>query len=65
MNNPIFQKIGYDRGNCRTYYNVKGDKLRHKKLYCRYNGSNGMMVCSRDGEPSHPIGNTQYICEEK
>lgn len=58
-----FRKIHYDRGNCRTYYVVVGD--RKKKVYCRYDGEDMMLSCSKYGEPSHPIGNTQYIVEDK
>lgn len=55
-----FQKVSYDRGNCRTYYQLFGDKLRPKRVFCRIDGSDTMMICSLDGEPSHSIGNTKY-----
>jgi PleD family two-component response regulator len=65
MAGPTFQKIHYDRGNGRTYYNVVGDTLKPKKLYCRYDGEEEILVCSKDGEPSHAIANTQFIIKEK
>lgn len=58
---PVFQKLRYDRANGKTFYNVEGDTLKPKKLYCRYDGEDQMFACSQDGEPSHPIGNTEYI----
>lgn len=61
----VFEKQYYDSGNCRTYYHIKGDKLRPPKLYCRYDNTDEMLVCSRDGEPSHSIGNTAYVRNDR
>lgn len=58
----IFIKTGYDRGFCRTYYKLQGDISR--TVYCRHDGFDAMYVCSKDGEPSHCIGVTDYIIEE-
>lgn len=58
----IFIRTHYDSGLCRTYYRVKGDNLH--RVYCRYDGEDFMYVCSKDGEPSHCIGETKYIIEE-
>lgn len=55
----IFEKTNYDRGFCRTYYRVVGDKTRTK--YCQHDGSDHMFVCSKDGEPSHSIGRSVYV----
>lgn len=65
MNIPTFTKVWYDRGNCRTYYNVVGDRRRSKKLYCRFEGEDTMYTCSKDGEPDSPIGNTKYTIQVK
>jgi hypothetical protein len=58
----VFVKTYYDSGLCRTYYNIQGDTQR--KVYCRYDGEDFMYICSKDGEPSHCIGETQYITKE-
>lgn len=55
-------KTHHHRGLCRTYYNAKGDKTRTP--YCLYDGQNEIYICSKDGEPSHPVGKvTDYIIE--
>ena len=61
MKNPVFIKTYHDSGLCRTYYKIKG--LKDSPIYCRYDGEDTMYICSKDGEPSHSIGETKYITE--
>lgn len=58
----VFIKTHYDPGFCRTYYRLEGDTTG--ALFCRHDGLDTMLVCSKDGEPSHCIGETKYITEE-
>lgn len=54
-----FKFKSYDRGNVRCYF--KQDKT----LYCiqpDYRNLPELLICSRDGEPSHPVYNTSE-CE--
>jgi len=52
-----FIKTYHHSGLCRTYYKVKNSR----KVYCRYDGEDSMYICSKDGEPSHIIGETKYV----
>jgi hypothetical protein len=47
----------YDRGNVRAYFK------RDRKLYCiQPNQTIELLICSRNGEPSHPVDNPdQFI----
>lgn len=52
-----------DRGNCRTYLRRAGDKRARHTVYCKYNGSDSIYLCSRDGEPSHTIEGSHEILD--
>lgn len=48
--------VNTDNGNCRVYY-----KSEAKRLFCFQESSRGrfeLLVCSRDGEPSHPVAHS-------
>lgn len=49
-----------DNGYCRIYYR------QQKSIFCFQLASRDnfeMLICSRDGEPSHPVDMTRYVID--
>jgi hypothetical protein len=64
MTDAVSLKLKYlelDNGYCRAYY-----KGPNRSLYCFQEAARGtyeLLVCTRDGEPSHPIGYSSVLLD--